>query len=51
MSARPGRIIAEKRVDFPRPRTMETTYLPEFTAMVAELRSHIAAARKGEGVT
>ncbi len=51
MSARPGRIIAEKRVDFPRPRTMETTYLPEFTALVAELRAHIAAARKGQEVT
>jgi len=51
MSARPGRIIAEKRVDLPRPRTMETTYLPEFTALVAELRAHIAAARKGQEVT
>lgn len=50
MSARPGRIIAERRVDFPRPRTMETTFLPEFTALVADLRAHIAAARQGEEV-
>ena len=50
MSARPGRIIAERRVEFPRPRTMETTFLPEFTALVADLRAHIAAARQGEGV-
>jgi NitT/TauT family transport system ATP-binding protein len=51
MSARPGRIIAERRVAFPRPRTLETTYLPEFTALVAELRGFIAAARKGEEVS
>lgn len=51
MSARPGRIIAERRVGFPRPRRMETTFLPEFTALVAELRAHIAAARKGEEVS
>jgi NitT/TauT family transport system ATP-binding protein len=47
MSARPGRIIAERRVDFPRPRVMETTYTPEFTSLVADLRAYIAAARKG----
>jgi NitT/TauT family transport system ATP-binding protein len=50
MSARPGRIIAERHVPFPRPRTMETTFLPEFTALVAELRGFIAAARNGEEV-
>ncbi|MCU0886469.1 MAG: ABC transporter ATP-binding protein [Rubritepida sp.] len=51
MSARPGRIIAERRVEFPRPRRMETTFLPEFTSLVADLRAYIAAARKGEEVT
>jgi NitT/TauT family transport system ATP-binding protein len=50
MSSRPGRIIAERRVDFPRPRRMETTFLPEFTALVADLRANIAAARRGEEV-
>lgn len=50
MSARPGRIIAERASPFPRPRSMETTYLPEFTALVADLRAHIAAARRGEEV-
>jgi NitT/TauT family transport system ATP-binding protein len=46
MSARPGRIIAERRVTFPRPRSLEVTYTPEFTDLVHELRSHIASARQ-----
>jgi NitT/TauT family transport system ATP-binding protein len=50
MSSRPGRIIAERRVEFPRPRRMETTFLPEFTALVADLRANIAAARRGEEI-
>jgi NitT/TauT family transport system ATP-binding protein len=50
MSSRPGRIIAERVVDFPRPRTLETTYKPEFVSLVHDLREHISAARKGEEV-
>jgi NitT/TauT family transport system ATP-binding protein len=50
MSARPGRIIAERVVDFPRPRTLETTYAPEFVSLVHDLREYISAARKGEEV-
>lgn len=46
MSARPGRIIAERRVDFPRPRSLEVTYTPEFTDLVHELRGRIASARQ-----
>jgi NitT/TauT family transport system ATP-binding protein len=46
MSARPGRIIAERHVAFPRPRSLEVTYAPEFTDLVHELRSHIASARQ-----
>jgi NitT/TauT family transport system ATP-binding protein len=45
MSARPGRIVAEREVDFPRPRDLEITYTPEFAALVHELRGHIAQAR------
>ncbi|GEO12571.1 ABC transporter ATP-binding protein [Microvirga aerophila] len=45
MSARPGRIVAEREVDFPRPRDLEITYTPEFTTLVHELRGHIAQAR------
>ena len=47
MSARPGRIVAEYAVPFPRPRTLETTYLPEFTELTHELRRLIAEARVG----
>ena len=45
MSARPGRIIAERAVAFPRPRDLELTYTREFTDVVHELRGHIASAR------
>jgi NitT/TauT family transport system ATP-binding protein len=50
MSSRPGRIIAERVVDLPRPRTLETTYEPAFVSLVHDLREHISAARKGEEV-
>ncbi len=46
MSARPGRIIAEREVTFARPRDLEVTYTPEFAAIVHELRGHISAARQ-----
>ncbi|MFE0171571.1 ABC transporter ATP-binding protein [Streptomyces sp. NPDC059002] len=37
MSARPGRIIAERRPPFPRPRSGEVRAAPEFTALKSEL--------------
>ncbi|WP_425245224.1 ABC transporter ATP-binding protein [Streptomyces sp. NEAU-NA10] len=37
MSARPGRIIAEHRPPFPRPRTGDIRSTPEFTALKGEL--------------
>ncbi|MEV7434639.1 ABC transporter ATP-binding protein [Streptomyces griseoviridis] len=37
MSARPGRIIAERRPPFPRPRTGAVRTAPEFTALKGEL--------------
>jgi len=46
MSARPGRIIAERSVSFPRPRSLEVTYTPAFTEVVHALRGHIATARQ-----
>src|SRR5918993_1570180 len=46
MSARPGRIVAEREVNFPRPRDLEVTYTVEFAALVHELRGHIAQARQ-----
>lgn len=45
MSARPGRILAERVVDLPRPRDLEVLYDPEFVDIVHELRGHIAHAR------
>lgn len=45
MSARPGRIVAESVVSFPRPRDLEVTYSHEFADIVHELRGHIANAR------
>jgi NitT/TauT family transport system ATP-binding protein len=50
MSSRPGRIIAERMVDLPRPRTLETTFEPRFVSLVHDLREYISAARKGEEV-
>ena len=46
MSARPGRIIAERVVDFPRPRDLEVTYTAPFQDVVHELRAHIVRARQ-----
>jgi NitT/TauT family transport system ATP-binding protein len=48
LSARPGRVIAERRVPFPRPRSLEITYTAEFTDLVHDLRSQIATARQAE---
>ncbi len=46
MSARPGRVIVERKVDLPRPRTLEILYEAAFVDIVHELRGHIADARK-----
>jgi NitT/TauT family transport system ATP-binding protein len=45
MSARPGRIVAERVVDLARPRDLEITYTSAFMDIVHELRGHIAQAR------
>jgi NitT/TauT family transport system ATP-binding protein len=45
MSARPGRIIAERTIDLPRPRALAVTYEPFSVALLQELREHIGAAR------
>ena len=37
MSARPGRIIAERRPPFPRPRTGDIRSAPGFTSLKSEL--------------
>ena len=46
MSARPGRILEERRIDLPRPRDLDVTFTPAFQDIVHELRSHIVRARQ-----
>ncbi len=45
MSARPGRVIEERKVELPRPRDLEITFSQEFQDIVHELRGHIVRAR------
>jgi NitT/TauT family transport system ATP-binding protein len=46
MSQRPGRIVAERKIDLPRPRELEVTFTKEFQDIVQELRAHIVQARQ-----
>jgi len=46
MSARPGRVLAERRIDIARPRDLEVTFTPVFQDIVHELREHIVRARQ-----
>ncbi|WP_029006526.1 ABC transporter ATP-binding protein [Azorhizobium doebereinerae] len=46
MSARPGRIVETRVVDFLRPRPLEVCYEPAFTDLVHELRGKIAEVRQ-----
>jgi len=45
MSARPGRIVLDRRVRTPRPRSLESAYSPETVELIQELRENIHAAR------
>jgi len=51
MSARPGRILETREVPFARPRTLESSYAPEFATLVQQLRMRIADARRGGDAT
>ena len=46
MSARPGRIVAERFVELPRARKLSMTYEAYSVSLVQELREHISAARE-----
>ncbi len=41
LSARPGRLVRELKVPFPRPRSDEIRYSPEFVALTRDLRASI----------
>ena len=45
MSARPGRILDDRRVAFPRPRTVAMTFEPDFVALNQRLREFIVGER------
>ena len=45
MSARPGRIVVDRRIELSRPRDIEVTFTPGFQDIVHELRGHIVKAR------
>jgi NitT/TauT family transport system ATP-binding protein len=46
MSAQPGRILVERRIDLPRPRDLDVTFTAPFQDIVHELRGHIVKARQ-----
>ncbi len=46
MSARPGKIIETRQVDFTRPRSLDVCYSPPFTDLVHVLRNKIAEVRQ-----
>ena len=46
MSARPGRIVLTKEIEFPRPRELDICYDQRFTDIIHELRGKIAEVRK-----
>jgi NitT/TauT family transport system ATP-binding protein len=49
MSRSPGRFVAKRQIELPRPRDLEITYTPQFTDIVHELRGHIGAHRNAIG--
>jgi NitT/TauT family transport system ATP-binding protein len=48
MSARPGRIVAERLVQLPRPRTLAMTYESYAVTLVQALREHISVTREAQ---
>jgi NitT/TauT family transport system ATP-binding protein len=46
MSKRPGRFLAKREIDLPRPRDLEITYTEKFSQIVLELREKIGSIRK-----
>ncbi|HEX4041282.1 MAG TPA: ABC transporter ATP-binding protein [Xanthobacteraceae bacterium] len=48
MRARPGQIVDDAEVAFPRPRTIEMSYSPKFVSMTQRLRELIVSARPAQ---
>src|ERR1700704_1567575 len=46
MSSRPGRIIKSSAIDISRPRTLESTFQPDFVELVHDLRHHIGRGKQ-----
>ena len=46
MSARPGRVLVERKIEMPRPRDLDVTFTQQFSDIVQEMRSHIVRARQ-----
>jgi NitT/TauT family transport system ATP-binding protein len=46
MSSRPGRFVKTSSVGIPRPRTLETTFQPDFIDLVHDLRHHIGLGKQ-----
>ena len=46
MSSRPGRILAKREIDLPRPRDLEVTYSDAFSTIVHDLRERIGRVRQ-----
>ncbi len=46
MSKSPGRFVAKREIDLPRPRDLEITYTKEFSDIVHDLRGYIGASRQ-----
>ena len=46
MSKSPGRFVARREIDLPRPRDLELTYSKDFGDIVHDLRGHIGASRQ-----
>jgi NitT/TauT family transport system ATP-binding protein len=51
MSARPGRIIANHKIDLPRPRSLDMSFEPRFVDLVHQIRSEISLERSGAKTT
>jgi NitT/TauT family transport system ATP-binding protein len=48
MGKRPGRVVADVRIDLPRPRTADTRFAPEMRDYIVTLNEHLESGDRGE---